>query len=510
MKNLTLLISLIFVLSCGSAFAQSIVPVNGAPPTLTPVTINAGAGDQNDPHISGDWVAYTSDLSIRYYSFATGTDAEIPFGLSVRDLLSDISGSKIVFSRIISGVKTAVMVFDAATPAVQPIEIDPAPGTTRLGSAIGGNTIAYVDFGLEANGEIVIHDLTTSTSTRITNDTNPDQGPSVSPDGNVVTWEHCNSSLSNCDIWQAVKNGAVWNVSVVNDSLNAEANPDTNGTLVVYDSYRGGNSDIFWRAVTGGTEVQLQTPSFESNPSIAGNYIAFESRPTLGSTADIFVYDMTSNRLYQITNTPGVIEQLNDITKLPNGDLRVVWASDEDGSSSRNIKAATFSLPAEVDNTPPVFTQPADIVANATMPSGAVVSFVVTATDNIGVTSLVCTPASGSVFPIGTSVVQCTAGDAAGNTGQANFNVRIKGAPEQIVDLINLARGMPLPPALSTRLLLALQTALANPRNKPLACATLSVFIAVVQAQPPSVISPALKAQLIADATRIKAVLGCS
>ena len=267
------------------------------------------------------------------------------------------------------------MVFDAATPAVQPIEIDPAPGTTRLGSAIGGNTIAYVDFGLEANGEIVIHDLTTSTSTRITNDTNPDQSPSVSPDGNVVTWEHCNSSLSNCDIWQAVKNGAVWNVSVVNDSLNAEANPDTNGTLVVYDSYRGGNSDIFWRAVTGGTEVQLQTPSFESNPSIAGNYIAFESRPTLGSKADIFVYDMTSNRLYQITNTPGVIEQLNDITKLPNGDLRVVWASDEDGSSSRNIKAATFSLPAAVDTTPPVITQPSDITANATMPSGAVIGF---------------------------------------------------------------------------------------------------------------------------------------
>ncbi len=510
MKNLTLLISLIFVLSCGSAFAQSIVPVNGAPPTLTPVTINAGAGDQNDPHISGDWVAYTSDLSIRYYNFATNTDAQIPVGTSARDLLSDISGSKIVFSRIISGVKTAVMVFDAATPAVQPIEIDPAPGTTRLGSAIGGNTIAYVDFGLEANGEIVIHDLTTSTSTRITNDTNPDQSPSVSPDGNVVTWEHCNSSLSNCDIWQAVKNGAVWNVGVVNDSPNAEANPDTNGTLVVYDSYRAGNSDIYRRALTGGAEVQLQLASFELNPSIAGNYIAFESRlPTLSAKADIFVYDLVTNLLYQITDTPLVNEQLNDITKLPNGDLRVVWASDEDGPNSRNVKGATFSLPAAVDNTSPVFTQPADIVANATMPSGAVVSFVVTAPDNIGVTSLVCTPASGSVFPIGTSVVQCTAGDAAGNTAQASFNVRIKGAPEQIVDLINLARGMPLPPALSTRLLLALQTALANPRNKPLACAALSVFIAVVQAQPPSVIPPALKAQLIADATRIKAVLGC-
>ena len=505
----TLLSLLVLVAGSIPVVAQAVVPVNGAPPTLTPVTINAGPGDQNDPHISGDWVAYTSDLSIRYYSFATNTDAQIPMGTSARDLLSDISGSKIVFSRIISGVKTAVMVFDAATPTVQPIEIDPAPGTTRVGSAIGGNTIAYVDFGLEANGELVIHDLATATSLRITNDTLPDQSPSVSPGGNTVTWEHCNSSLSNCDIWQAVKSGAVWTVGIVSDSPNAEANPDNNGTLVVYDSYRGGNSDIFWRSVTGGAEVQLQMPSFESNPSIAGNYIAFESRlPTLGAKADIFVYDIVTNLLYQITDTPDVVEQLNDITVFPDG-IRVVWASDEDGPSSRNIKAATFSLPAAVDNTPPVITQPSDITANATMPSGAVVSFVVNATDNVGVVSLVCAPASGSVFPIGTSLVQCTASDAAGNTAAASFNVKVKGAPEQIVDLAGLAIGTTMPPLLKAKLLLALQTALANPRNKPLACAALSAFIVLVQAQPPNVIPAVKKTQMIADATRIKAVLGC-
>ena len=222
------------------------MPLAYPTPVLAPVDINVNPGDQFDPHVSGDWVAYTSDLSIRYYNFVTNTDAEIP-GPSARDLLSDISGSKIVFSRIISGVKTAVMVFDAANPGVPPVEIDAAAGTTRLGSAIGGNTVAYVDFGLQANGELVIHDLITATSLRITNDTNPDQSPSVSPDGNVVTWEHCNASLSNCDIWQAVKSGAVWTVGIVSDSPNAEANPDTNGTIVVYDSYRAGNSDIFWQ-----------------------------------------------------------------------------------------------------------------------------------------------------------------------------------------------------------------------------------------------------------------------
>ena len=502
------LLSLVLVVAALIAVdAQGVVPVNGTPPTLTPITVNASPGDQNDPHISGDWVAYSSELSIRYYNFVTGIDAQIPMGSSARDLLSDMSGSRIVFSRVIAGVTTAVMVFDAATGAA-PIEIDPVPVATRLGSAIGGDTVAYIDFGLHANGELVIHDLATATSLRITNDTNPDQSPQISPDGNIVSWEHCNTSLSNCDIWQAVKSGVVWNVTVVSGSPDPEANPDTNGTLVVYDSFRSGNSDVFWRPVSGGPEVQLQTPGFEGNPSIAGNYIAFESRPTLGATTDIFVYDIVSNQLFKITDTPLVTEQLNDITAWPDG-IRVVWASDEDGLSSRNIKAATFSLPAAEDTTPPVIAQPADVTVSATTPSGAAVSFSVEATDDGGAVSVVCAPPSGSVFPIGTSVVQCTATDAAGNTADASFNVTVKGAAEQILDLGEFARSLPLPPLLKATLLRALRTALTDPRNKPVACTALSGFILLVQSQPPNVIRPAAKAQMIADAIQIKAVLGC-
>ncbi|MGH8657566.1 MAG: hypothetical protein ACREV4_03530 [Gammaproteobacteria bacterium] len=168
---------------------------------MTAVTINNGAGDQYDPHVSGDFAAYAMDLAIRYYRFSNAADAAIPMGSSVNDLLSDISGSKIVFSRIIPTVKTAVMVFDINTAAA-PIEVDPALGTTRLGSAIGSNTVAYIDFGLHGSGELVIHDRATSTSVRITNDVAFDGNPSVSPDGTVVSWEHCATSTSNCDIWQ--------------------------------------------------------------------------------------------------------------------------------------------------------------------------------------------------------------------------------------------------------------------------------------------------------------------
>jgi len=322
----------------------AIVPVSYAPVALVPVDINLGAGDQYDPHVSGDWVAYTSGAEIRYFNFSTNVDAAIPLGGAARDLLAGVSGSKIAFSRVIVGVKVAVMVFDAAAPGTPPVEINPAAATTRFGAAIGGQTVAYIDFGLQANGELVIHDLGTSASTRMTNDTSVDGNPMVSDDGTVVVWEHCVSSLTNCDIWQAVKTNATWVASVVSDSTSPEGNPDSNGTLVVYDSQRSGKSSIFMRPVAGGAEVELEFPGVQRDPRIAGDFIVFQSAATIFDTSDIYIYDTVNNRLFQITDTPLVTEQLNDITVLPDGRVRVVWSSDEDGDT-RNVKSATLRFP---------------------------------------------------------------------------------------------------------------------------------------------------------------------
>jgi hypothetical protein len=322
------------------------------------------------------------------------------------------------------------MVFDAANPSAGAIEVDAAPTTDRLGAAIGGNSVAYIDFGLQASGEVVVSDLATQVSTRLTNDTVSDGNPSVSPDGNVVVWEHCQASIINCDIYQAVRSGGVWSTSAVADTLSPEGNPETNGTLVVYDSRRGTNPpDIFWRTVAGGTEQQLAMPGWEVNPSIAGNYIAFESRPTVLDSKDIFVYDLVTNTLYQITNTPTVNEELNDITVLPNGNVRVVWASNEDGDDDRNVKAATFSLPGTGDHTPPVLDPITNVVVslpqNSTATAMAVTFPTPTATDDSGTATVTTNPVSGSVFPVGTTTVDVTATDGAGNNATGSFTVTV-------------------------------------------------------------------------------------
>jgi len=81
-----------------------------------------------------------------------------------------------------------------------------------------------------------------------------------------------------------------------------------------------------------------------------------------------------------------------------------------------------------LDTSPPVVTPPSNVIAEATSASGAVVTYpAASATDDIGVTSgPTCSPASGSTFALDTTVVTCTASDAAGNIGSATFTITVQ------------------------------------------------------------------------------------
>jgi hypothetical protein len=70
---------------------------------------------------------------------------------------------------------------------------------------------------------------------------------------------------------------------------------------------------------------------------------------------------------------------------------------------------------------------PANITVTGAPPAGAAVTYVnPTATDNAdGTDPVVCKPASGLIFPLGTTTVTCTATDIAGNSAFATFTVTI-------------------------------------------------------------------------------------
>ncbi|HET7436400.1 MAG TPA: HYR domain-containing protein [Thermoanaerobaculia bacterium] len=80
------------------------------------------------------------------------------------------------------------------------------------------------------------------------------------------------------------------------------------------------------------------------------------------------------------------------------------------------------------DTTPPVLTLPTGITVAATSAAGANVTWTAFAVDAVdGGVSVQCTPASGSLFAIGTTVVNCSAKDLSNNTATGKFNVTVTG-----------------------------------------------------------------------------------
>src|SRR5438309_945059 len=82
-------------------------------------------------------------------------------------------------------------------------------------------------------------------------------------------------------------------------------------------------------------------------------------------------------------------------------------------------------------------------------PDGAIVTFAAAATDDSGQPPTVtCAPSSGSLFPIGSTAVTCTATDAAGNSATASFAVVVLGACQQMANLADkVLNSLGLPPA---------------------------------------------------------------
>jgi hypothetical protein len=104
--------------------------------------------------------------------------------------------------------------------------------------------------------------------------------------------------------------------------------------------------------------------------------------------------------------------------------------------SHANSSTATFKITV-VDTTGPVISNvPGPITQEATSTSGAVATYSnPTAQDAVtGPRPVGCSPSSGSTFPIGTTAVNCSAGDGNGNTSNASFNVTVQDTTPPVIN----------------------------------------------------------------------------
>ena len=143
-------------------------------------------------------------------------------------------------------------------------------------------------------------------------------------------------------------------------------------------------------------------------------------------------------------NAPGVLAPVSSRASgstLPLGTTSVTCSVSD---AAGNTSSCSFTVTVN-DNEAPTITCPANLTRSTDAgTSTAVVTFALPAVhDNApGVGVPVCAPASGSTFPLGTTTVNCTVTDAAGNTGTCSFTVTVNdGEAPTITCPANLTQG---------------------------------------------------------------------
>jgi hypothetical protein len=177
---------------------------------------------------------------------------------------------------------------------------------------------------------------------------------------------------------------------------------------------------------TGSTQFTV-TVTDNERPVIGGiANIALSTVPgTCGAPANFATLATDNCGVVNVTysHAPGSV--------FPKG-VTTVTATATDASG--NTASTSFTVTVS-DNEKPVIASLANIIAN-TVPGAcdARVSYETTATDNCPGVTISYSPASGSVFPLGTTTVTATATDASGNTASTTFTVTVqdKEAPKVV------------------------------------------------------------------------------
>jgi uncharacterized repeat protein (TIGR01451 family) len=324
-----------------SATGGPVTPTNGgAPPGLSPFTVNNGPGNYAPVRIDGSLVVYDEQADvdgqsyIHYHDLTSGADGLVPLGPDGEDADPDVSGTTIVYIHA-TAADQSIDSFDTADPTAAPLELAPDPSVARNSPVIAANTVAWTESGATSATfpQVVAYNRATGATDDLTDDAYWNTNPELSPNGAVIVWTQCTTSYNTgCAVYESTLEGSSWSeppLQLTIPSLGDADDPSTNGQVVVYDSTRGGQQDIYWQPVGGGgVESQLVLPGASEDPQISGHLITFAHQAAPGQAFGVDAYDLDTNTLYQVSG--GVYDdEIPDVSVDDTGLARVVWITAE-------------------------------------------------------------------------------------------------------------------------------------------------------------------------------------
>ena len=148
------------------------------------------------------------------------------------------------------------------------------------------------------------------------------------------------------------------------------------------------------------------------------------------------------------------------------------------GSAEGTVQLTVNAVSPPPDTTAPVLTLPDNIVVQASSSGEAVVTFSATANDDVdGSVPVICVPASGATFAVGTTTVNCSATDLSNNSANGSFSVTVNPAPSAAPTCSAAPTMMTLAPPFNPNVFVPIALSGANdPDGDPLTYAATSIF----------------------------------
>ena len=343
-------------------------------------------------------------------------------------------------------------------PATFTVNVAPPPNTAPSVSIVGVTAATAYEYGLVPVATCQVTDVEDGNLSFFAT-----LGTIIGPNAN----DGIGSQTASCSYTDTGGLSAVASVTyVIVDTTAPTVHVPANQTL---EATGPGGASFSWTATADDTVDTAVTPTCDANSGdtfpLGETTVECSATDNAGNTGSasftITVVDTTdpvvmvpADIIAEATGPNGAAVTFDDATALdlvdgalaatcdansgdtfPLGETTVECSATDNAG---NTGSASFTITV-VDTTDPVVTVPADIIAEATGPNGAAVTFSASASDAVsGVLPVTCTVgttdvASGNTFALGTRTVTCSATDAAGNIGSNSFTITVQDTTDPVV-----------------------------------------------------------------------------